>query len=178
MKTEDIWNTFSSRLLAYIKKRVEPEEADDILQNIFLKIHQRKGQLRNNASLPAWLFQIARNEINDFYRKRGRNEAPNFDADEGGNLLPEMNKCLQPLLNKLPPADRELIQKVDLLGQKQVDLAEELGIPYPSLKSKLQRSRKKLRSIFFDCCIYDYDSSGRVMSMTPANGSRGCDDSC
>ncbi len=69
-KTEDIWNGCSNGLKSFILKRVgEPSLADDLLQEVFLKIHSKIDTLKDEAKLCNWIYQIARNTIIEHYRK-------------------------------------------------------------------------------------------------------------
>src|SRR5215211_5165409 len=82
--TLDVWEVFSQPLRSYILTRIsEPVEAEDILQEVFLKIHRRLHTLRDEEKLPAWLYQIAKNAITDHYRARRSREsvAEMFDIE-------------------------------------------------------------------------------------------------
>jgi DNA-directed RNA polymerase specialized sigma24 family protein len=69
--TDTIWTAFSGRLRGFIAKRVrEDVDIDDILQDVFAKIHAELGKLKEDERLEAWLFQITRRAIADHYRKR------------------------------------------------------------------------------------------------------------
>ncbi len=70
MKTEDIWNDRQKKLLVFIKGRVADESAEDILQEVFIKIHTKLKCLKENEKLENWLFKITRNSIVDYYRAR------------------------------------------------------------------------------------------------------------
>src|SRR5215211_1992359 len=67
--TQLIWTEFGDRLRAFIGRRVDSEaDADDILQDVFLRIHRHVGSLQRRERLVSWLFQITRNAIADYYR--------------------------------------------------------------------------------------------------------------
>jgi len=71
LTTEKVWEEFSGGLKQFILKRIPDEtQAEDVLQDVFLKIHTRIDSLRDQERLPAWVYQIARNTIYDFYRTR------------------------------------------------------------------------------------------------------------
>ena len=71
LSTGDVWSDFSQRLRAAIAARVaDPADADDILQDVFLKVHLRLDTLEDESRLAPWLFQITRNAITDYYRGR------------------------------------------------------------------------------------------------------------
>src|SRR5215203_1103297 len=71
--TQQIWSEFSDRLRTFIARRVDSEaDADDILQDVFLRIHRHVGSLQRRERLVSWLFQVTRNAIVDYYRATGR----------------------------------------------------------------------------------------------------------
>ena len=67
--TDEIWQLFSERLKGFILNRVHnSHDAEDILQDIFIKIHNNVHNLRGTDKLESWINQIARNTIIDYYR--------------------------------------------------------------------------------------------------------------
>src|SRR5579884_302068 len=76
--TESLWEAFHTKLQQFILKRVQDEQnAEDILQEVFLKIHARIDTLRDEEKLQSWMYSIARNTIADYYREhRDRIELP------------------------------------------------------------------------------------------------------
>ena len=70
--TDSVWELLSGRLGSFIRSRVEDDAtASDLLQETFLRIHQRIGDLAESDRLEPWVYQIARNLIVDHYRSRG-----------------------------------------------------------------------------------------------------------
>src|SRR5690348_10250297 len=71
MTTEEIWEEFHPRLKQFILRRIRDEQnAEDILQDVFLKIHARICTLRDEEKLQSWMYQIARNAVTDYYREQ------------------------------------------------------------------------------------------------------------
>ena len=67
--TERLWQELSARLRAFIRRRVGSEaDADDILQEVFVRIHINLTRLKNKESVHAWVYRIARNAIADHHR--------------------------------------------------------------------------------------------------------------
>jgi RNA polymerase sigma-70 factor, ECF subfamily len=67
--TQQIWVEFGDRLRAFITRRVESDaDADDILQDVFLRIHRHVETVERRERLVSWLFQVTRNAIVDYYR--------------------------------------------------------------------------------------------------------------
>src|SRR4051812_2443181 len=67
--SEQLWETFSAPIQQFILRRVpDPHSAEDILQDVFLKIHTRIDTLHQQDRVAAWIYQVARNAIADYYR--------------------------------------------------------------------------------------------------------------
>src|SRR6202051_4350002 len=68
--TEQLWDAFHEPLQQFIRRRVSNEAtAEDVLQDVFLKIHQRVETLKDVKKLESWIYQITRNPIIDSYRE-------------------------------------------------------------------------------------------------------------
>lgn len=69
--TERLWSEFHLHLRRFVVSRLHDEHAaDDVLQDVFLKVHKSIGSLRDEAKIGAWIYTIARNAISDHYRQR------------------------------------------------------------------------------------------------------------
>ena len=171
--TETIWSQFSHSLHRYISHRVNnTADRQDLLQEIFVKIHTKKHLLKESKKLQSWLYAITNNAIIDYYKKNKRlaslasnieEEKSTHSMDNEETAYDSLSRCLPPFIQELKPYEQNLLTWIDLEGQKQKDVAERLGIPYSTLKSQLQRARKKLLRVFLNCCNYHYDSRGRVI---------------
>jgi len=72
---EQLYNEFHEKLTSFIRNRVADEdEAKDLLHDVFLKIHSHIDSLNTESKVESWLYQIARNSIIDYYRKKSRND--------------------------------------------------------------------------------------------------------
>ena len=163
-----VWQEYGQKLQAMLNSKVSnPADAEDLLQDILLKTYQQLGSLKDASKLKSWLTSIARNTIIDFYRQRGRqpdlqHEALWYEEDQQ-DLLAAMSDCVSPFVEALPADTAELIKAVDLQGMPQKALAEQQGLSYSGLKSRVQRGRKQLRQLFEGCCGLELDHRGRPM---------------
>ena len=70
MNFEEIWNTHKEHLKNFVLTKVEDDAvAEDILQEVGIKLHQNKKEIANHKN---WLFQVTRNTIADYYRKKAK----------------------------------------------------------------------------------------------------------
>jgi len=197
--TQQIWTEFGGRLRAFIGRRVDSEaDADDILQEVFLRIHRRAGTVERRERLVSWLFQVTRNAIADYYRAPVRRRelpagaAPDLEAawhhaqDGVGDsevASPEVRRelaaCLAPMMAQLPPLYREAVRVVDLEGLPQQEAATRAGITVSGMKSRVQRGRQALQSLLNACCQFDLDAGGRVTDYQPRGAGCGpCAQGC
>ncbi|MHB8599284.1 MAG: RNA polymerase sigma factor SigZ [Ktedonobacteraceae bacterium] len=175
--TENVWDTFNVNLKQFILKRVASEDnAEDILQEVFVKIHTRIHTLRDEEKLPGWIYQIARNAIYDYYRSQRDTlalqalpNAPDFIAEEmfGDSAIEELLPCIREMVERLPVEYRQALILTEYERLSQKELAERLGISYSGAKSRVQRAREKLKKMLLDCCQFQFDHSGRVIDYQP-----------
>jgi RNA polymerase sigma-70 factor (ECF subfamily) len=166
---ETLWDQYCCRLLAFIRSRVSDEaEAEDILQEVFVRIHRHLCCLPTPVKMESWIYQIARNLIIDSYRRRREQvELPeSFPAEVDlpeDDLEAELSLSLKDLLAELPAMDRQALVLTDYQGLSQRELAERLGISVSGAKSRVQRARDKLRALLLACCHFELDRRGRIL---------------
>lgn len=155
MNTERIWIQFKDELYRFILSRVkESDIADDILQDVFVKIHLHINDLRVESKLTSWLYQITRNTIVDHFRK-SKSTVPVMDLpdNEKENIsYLDFEKCIMGFVSELPEKYREALVKTELGSLSQKDYAAEIGISYSGAKSRVQRAKEELKELFISCC--------------------------
>lgn len=166
---EHIWRTYHKQLLSFIQKRVSDSSmADDILQEVFIKIHTRIDSLQEKNKIKAWLFQITRNTIIDYYRKanpfnEASNELTDLEDENDPVALGDIQSCIVPMIKSLPEDYRDALFMTELNGLSQRVLAEKLHISYSAAKSRVQRGRFLLKEALSNCCSFEHDSKGRLI---------------
>jgi RNA polymerase sigma-70 factor (ECF subfamily) len=175
---ENIWHEFAEKLRHFIRSRVNDEAtADDLLQDVFVKIAGRLSTLDDPAKLQGWIFLIARHAVIDHYRTRKETvEVPETLPDESVNDDPEiepLKAAFRGMIDALPEPYREAVTLTELQGLTQKELAERLGISLSGAKSRVQRGREQLRQNLVACCRFEFDRRGRVIDCTP-HAKEGC----
>ena len=165
--TETIWNAFHKELFNFINKRVNDKEAsNDILQDVFIKIHLKLNTLSDKDKLASWIYQITRNSILDYFRKQ-KNKVPLSDnlieLEEEKVFNAELVKCLKPMIDQLPDNYKEAILQTEMGILSQKEYAYKLGISYSGAKSRIQRARQQLHTLFNECCSIESDKYGNIM---------------
>ncbi len=176
MTTDAIWTAFSGRLRGFIAKRVRKDvDIDDILQDVFTKIHAGLGGLKEGEKLEAWLFQVTRRAIVDHFRKRQAVELPEdvAEKDVPKDISAEVASWLEPMMSLIPEEDREALRLTELEGLPQKDLAARLGLSVTGARSRVQRARAKLKEAVLDCCHIEMDRRGNAIDYTRKSGSCG-----
>ncbi len=174
--TETIWEGFHGRLKQFILRRVPDEQnAEDILQDVFLKIHLHIDTLRDEQRLESWIYQITRNAIADYYRvRRETNSLPEAlllselpAEDTLNDAVRELIPCVRAMVDSLPDEYRQALLLTEYEGLTQKAMGERLGLSFSGAKSRVQRAREKLRDMLLDCCHLDFDRLGRIIDYRP-----------
>lgn len=169
---EDIWREFSANLRQFILKRTLDESiADDILQEVFVKIHSRIDTLKDIRRLNGWIYQIARHAIIDYYRtKKVAAELPETiarsDASENNNGV-DVLPCIEAMVKRLPEKYRQAVILTTYQGLTQKEMGEKLGLSLSGAKSRSQRAREKLKDMLMECCDFELDRYGKIIDYEP-----------
>ncbi len=170
---EEIYRNFSQRLRVFVRQRIADDSiVEDLLQEIFLKIHQGLGNLEVRQKLENWIYRIARNTIIDYYRSRKPTGAVSDELsaetpDPFEDVKRQLAPALKEMILSLPHPYRDALILTVFEGVSQKQLAEKLGISLPGAKSRVQRARKMLRKLLEDCCHFEFDRMGRLIDYQP-----------
>lgn len=171
--SEHVWKEYHTMLRAFIQSKVSDNlVVDDILQDVFLKMHTGLTSLNDKTKIKSWLYQITRNTIIDHYRaqKPGNNfpeDIPEPESDPSEEVLQELSACLHPMIQLLPDSNREAIIMSEIHGLTQKEVAEKQGISLSGAKSRIQRGRARLKEMLDECCRYEFDKVGRLSNFQP-----------
>jgi RNA polymerase sigma-70 factor, ECF subfamily len=183
MNLEKIWAEYRTSLKAFLHSKVSnAADVDDLLQELLIKTHQNLNQIRDKESIKSWLFQIANHGIIDFYRRNGKysvltqielseNEL-GFD-ETSAEIKGELSHCIAPFIQALDQQSSELLTAIDLNNESQKTYAQNQGISYSTLKSRVQKARSELRALFDGCCKMTLDAQGNLMDYDRQNNN--CD---
>lgn len=190
IELDDVWREMRAPLLRFIAGRVsDPRDAEDVLQDVMLRIHRHAADMDRFEHLGAWLHQVARNAVIDFYRRRAaRPELPSGSAGDIAEIQPtseldsppaelrgELARCLTPLLQRLPDKSREALEVTEFEGLSQVAAADRLGLSHSGMKARVQRACSQLRELLLDCCHVELDARGGIAGYQARPGAcAGC----
>ena len=177
----EMWQELRDGLRGLIRKRIADEaEVEDILQEVFLRVHQRIENVKNPGRMVSWVYQITRHAIVDHYRQVERRRemavgdaadvetvsttpdrtvAEHADSGEDGR---ELAGCLHPMIEQLGKEYREAVRLVELEGLSQPDAAKRIGLSLSGMKSRVGRGRQQLKRMLYDCCRIELDARNGV----------------
>lgn len=167
------------RLLAFIRRRLpDPDEAEDVLQDVFVELTEAYRLAKPIERVASWLFSVARNKISDWYRKSQPNGArtisinsPNGDDDDDAPILgewlavaddsgPESDffresfmDALTDALAELPADQRDVFVQHELEGRSFKEMSDEWGVSVNTLLSRKRYAVLHLRERLQD--FYD-----------------------
>ncbi len=163
-----VFLAYEARLRGFVEKRVpDKAEADDILQQLYLKVYANCEQLQEVKNIKAWLYQVTRNAVYDFFRESSRRQSIGElelpDGELPGSARHEVEALVEPFIKLLPAEYAEALRLSELEGISQKEIAGRLGISYSGAKSRVQRGRERLKALFMECCHLEFSHDGQVL---------------
>lgn len=154
-------------LFLYVKKRVNSkEDAEDLTQDIFYKLAKSNSDKVENVK--SWVYTIAKNSITDYYRKKHITTSEMEESmisyeNDKEDVTEELSGCVTNFINQLPEEYRLLLTLSELKNVSQKEIAEQLDMNYVTVRSKIQRGRKKLKELFEGCCTVLQGGKGSIL---------------
>lgn len=180
---------FADALRAFVVRRVRPQDADDVVQDVLMRIQRGAGGVRESERAEAWVYGVARRTIADYFRARGRTREVGIetslddlaatpptepvhlgDFDGDHSVHEEVLGWLRPIAEGLPDGYREALLMADFEGRTQREVARSLGLSLSGAKSRVQRARILLGKRLRACCELHFDREGRVVDFRRRRG--------
>ena len=174
---QNIYATYQAKILRYLNRLVGENEAEDLAQEVFVKVNQGLATFRGEAKLSTWVYRIATNAALDRLR------SPSFqrtvqccgadcaeDSDQGepvdqnfwtGEVIPlvehqiyrnEMNECVFGYIEKLPDDSRIVLLLSDFEELSNQAIADVIGVNLGTVKTRLHRARERLKEVLIANC--------------------------
>jgi RNA polymerase sigma-70 factor, ECF subfamily len=179
---QTIHNAFRPKILRYLTSVVGRRDAEDLTQEVFLKVNQALKTFRGESQLSTWIYRIATNTALDklrspSFRQSGQKSLSEESVAEGeieivdkdpwtGEKVPsvetsmireEMNECIRGIVEKLPENYRTVLVLGELEGFKDDEIAEILGVSIHTAKVWLHRARARLKKELETQCNFYRD---------------------
>jgi len=181
MDIEKILKEYSSQLRNFLSSRMKNKsDVDDVLQEVLIKTFRHFKKIKEPDKIKSWLYKTARTTLIDYYRKSDKYTSTEIrdiedEQEHSEDVKMELSKCLKPFFKNLPEDYRKPLEAVELQNISQKELAQKMGISYSGLKSRVQRGRQMLYQQYKDCCEYEVDVRGGVVSFkSNAGGCKAC----
>lgn len=157
-------------LFNFVKKRVKnAADAEDLTQEVFYKLS--KSNNKDVSSIKAWVYTIAKNTITDFYRKKKLlslpgdvEKIPLLPEEEESGVVLELSNCIVDFIFQLPEDYRSIMVLSELEQVPQKEIAEQLNMNYVTVRSKVQRGRRKVKSLLSECCSVKQGGKGSILA--------------
>jgi RNA polymerase sigma-70 factor (ECF subfamily) len=186
---EEIFVSYEKPLYNYVLRMVRDGQlAEDLTQDIFIKIYQNLENFHGDAKLSTWIYRIATNTYLDYFRSAGHKREMRTDHwEEDGNdhwkieeaekvlsideqlVKSEISSCVREFVNTLPEDYRAVIVLHDLQGLKNREIAEIMNCSLDTVKIRLHRARKKFRTTCAANCDLYRDESDMVCCVKKDN---------
>lgn len=163
---EIAWNRTQKELKSFVYRRVKDKAlAEDIVQDVFVKVHTSLAQLKDSEKLTGWIYQITRNAITDHFRAKSKTlELTDLDWESDRQVLNHcVASCLGDMLTTLPEKYRVALELTEINNLSQTDLADKLNISYSGAKSRVQRARQMLKEKMDEAYLIKTDTYGNVI---------------
>ena len=171
----NIYEAFQPKILRYLTHLAGESEAEDLTQEVFIKVNKALQDFRGESKLSTWMYRIATNVALDRIRtpsyQRTAQESSCLVSDDGpqiedknmwtGEKKPlvehelfrnEMNDCIRGFSEGLPEDYRTVLVLSEFEGLKNNEIAEILGLKLHTVKIRLHRARERLKEEFMKNC--------------------------
>ena len=166
-KVEEAWVEYQQQLFSFIRSRVEtPEDAEDILNDVFAKLTKTADENVIPDSISSWLYRVTKNRIVDYYRTKKRFvQLPEdiSEKSEDSNTIKLLSKCMLPMIQALPETYQYPLMLSEIEGKKYKEVAVDLGLSVSAVKSRILRGREKLQKSMINCCTIYRNDTGETI---------------
>ncbi len=174
ISVEKAWIKYQQQLFSFIRSKVQTlEDAEDILNDIFVKLTQTVNENAIPGNVSFWLYRVTKNRIVDYYRAKKRFEqlpedlsAENDDTD----MIRQLSLCMLPMIKALPETYHQPLMLSEIEGKKHKEVAAELGLSLSAVKSRIVRGREKLNKSMVSCCTVLRNDAGEVVDYEQKSG--------
>jgi RNA polymerase sigma-70 factor (ECF subfamily) len=155
---DEAWNELVARFSRYVYAicvqgfRFPPQDAEDVFQDVFVKVYEQLGRLRDDGSIRPWIAQLTRRTCID--RLRGAREAAAEDVEPSGvdDRIAELDEALavREMMAMLPENCQEILDRFFARDESYRTIGEVLELPPGTIASRISRCLEKLRAAMED----------------------------
>ena len=148
---EELYRLHLPRVHGLVRRMTAGRDADEITQDVFVRVWQKLGTFRGDSSFGTWLHRLAVNVVIERFRSDQSRRAKLHDGEDVFEMLAapaqtrDLGMDFETALEKLPDGAREIFVLHDVEGHKHHEIATMLGISPGTSKAQLHRARMILR---------------------------------
>jgi RNA polymerase sigma-70 factor (ECF subfamily) len=174
---DSVYDQFHLKISRYLERMVGKGEAEDLTQEVFMKVNKGLKGFEGKSSLSTWIYRLATNAALDrlhsrpFRENKEKISLSNMDDEseaedkdicvqekelsaEREAIRTEMNECIREFVDKLPDNYRTVIILSELKELKNQEIAQILDISLDAVKIRLHRARERLKKDFESGCTF------------------------
>lgn len=184
---QEIYTIFQPKILGYLSRMLGGDEAEDVAQEVFVKVDKALKDFRGESQVSTWIYRIATNAALDRLRsasfRRGERECVHDDSSVEGRaelqdknvwtgetrpdvdqqlIRQEMNSCIREYIDQLPEDYRAVLVLSEVEGFKNREIADILEVSLDTVKIRLHRARAKLKERLGSHCSFYLDERGEL----------------
>jgi RNA polymerase sigma-70 factor, ECF subfamily len=179
---QQVYDDYHAKIYRYLKHMVGEGEAEDLTQEVFVKIGRALETFRGESRLSTWVYRIATNAALDRCRSSHSDDGKKLPVDdiseteedkdvwtgkrkvssEDKVIRQEMNECIREIIEKLPDAYRSVIVLSEFEGLKDSEIAEISGLGLQATKIRIHRARARLKSELTKACVFYRDEQNEL----------------
>ncbi len=171
---ETLHDTLRPRVLTFLQRFVSTTEAEDLTQEVFLKIHRGLGTFRQESQVSTWVFQIATHAALDHLKsathRHALRQSPLEEVDVHGieedharaPFQAELACCIRGMVATLSVEDQTILHLCELKELRVSDIATILEITPGAAKIRLHRARQRLKARMEAGCRISLDDRGEL----------------
>ncbi len=148
---ERLYRTHAARVHSLVRRMLSDDEADEVTQDVFVRVWQKLGTFRGESAFGTWLHRLAVNVVLARRAELGTRRKRYYDDDARLELVsanrpaPELSMDFEQALARLPEGARQIFVLHDVEGYRHEEIAGMLGLAAGTSKSQLHRARMALR---------------------------------
>jgi RNA polymerase sigma-70 factor, ECF subfamily len=190
LRFQKIYEEYHDRICRYLQRMVGEGEAEDLTQDVFVKIGRGLESFRGESQLSTWIYQVATNAALDRMRSSRREFGKRISMEEISEtendkdiwtgeqkasteqtvIRQEMNGCIRNIIDTLPDTDRLVILLSELEGFKDGEIASIIGLGLRATKIRLHRARVKLKNELNKACEFYHNEHNEFACDRKSNG--------
>ncbi len=142
---DELYTKLSPLVHGIVLARVPADEAEDIVQEVFISAYNNLRKLRDRNAVSPWIARIARNRAAEFYRRRKPTEELSESLKLRDPRQNEANEILE-AIKEMPETYRETLILRLVEGMTGPEIAEQTGLTHSSVRVNLHRGMRMLRA--------------------------------